>query len=242
MASVTEAESLADDHVFDLIVTHLPRRGAFSFSQLNSLQQQFPLARLVVVTGPLCEGPWRRNVDVLPGMTLVPWHRWHDWLHTNADRLGHGLPAAWALPRTAGVDEMAEFWSRAAVPSASGLIVIDSLSHDAAEALGETVALSGYSYIWNSHRGDTLVRGATAVVVEANGWEEEIADRIHKAREQHPASPTLLVLNFPLPADVSAAKAAGAASVIGKPFTLSEFLGQLELAISSQPQRVTHAA
>ena len=172
--NVTVADGFDDalrriaEQLFDLIVIYCNRRGAVSIAAVDNLQQKSPLSRLIVVTGPLCEGPWRRDSDVLRGVTLVPWHQWHDWLRSNVDRLGLHLPTSWSLPQTAARDELAEFWSRAGLPSSDGLVSIDAPERDSAEAIGDVVSLGGFAYSWHEGPGDSLVRGCDAVVVERN--------------------------------------------------------------------------
>jgi len=234
VSDVEAALRSVDDDRFDLIVLALRRRGEFTAFDATRLEARMPLARVIAVAGPWCEGPRRRNVDHLVGAEVVPWHRWPGWLHANIRQYERSQPAQWSLPATTSADELADFWSRSKIQSAagrcaaSGLVAIDCPTRDSAEAIGDVLASAGYATTWHAPGADALVHGACASVVEGNAWDEPFAQKVSRLREQSPAAPILLLLNFPLPEHVQAAQAAGATAVLGKPFTLAEFLGQLE--------------
>ena len=238
-ANAGEARAILRENAFDLTAIILDRRGQISLREVAELQQLAPLCRFVAVTGPLCEGVWRRGPDLLPGITLIPAIRWAAWLRCSAGQIGRGLPPAWSLPNTAAADELAEFWSQARISPGQGLVHIDCESRDAAEAIGDVVALAGYASSWHPPGSESFVQGAAAVVVEADGWSDALSARIQGVHRQYAPVPLLLVMNFPLPGDVSAAIAVGATAVLSKPFTLSEFLGQLSAA---PPAAVPHSS
>ena len=226
------------EETYDLAALICHRRGSFKSKDIAKIQIAAPLCRIVAIAGPWCEGLWRRTSDGLPGVTIVPWHRWGDWLRSSANQLRAGAPAAWSLPATTAHDELADFWSRVRVNKTQGLIAINSDSRDAAEAIGDVLSLAGFAYVWQQPDADSLIEGASVIVVDCNGWNEEMARRVASLRSGHPQSQVVSLVNFPLPRDVIAAKAAGSTSVVAKPFTLSEFLGQLDqlAATSAQPK------
>ena len=227
VSNVGEAHALVGDGAFDLVVAVLDRRGVPSFRDLQQLQQSAPLCRFVAVTGPLCDGVWRRAADQLPSLIVLPWHRWSGWLRSNAGQLGRGLPPAWSMPQTAAVDELAEFWSQAHITTTYGAVGIDCVSRDAAEAIGDMLALAGFASSWHGVRGDGFMQRATALILEADGWDSTVAERVRSLRGRYAEVPLVLLVNFPIPSDISEAQRAGATAILGKPFTLSEFLGQL---------------
>ena len=240
--SVGEALQQLRQHSFDLVVFALPRRGLFSQDDVNRMQQAAPLSRLIIVAGPWCEGPWRRREDVVSGATILPWHRFDSWLATNAAQLQRKLPAVWSLPATSAVDELAEFASRSPLPRAAGMVLIESPDRDRAQAISDVLSLTGYASVWQQSGENAVTQGATVLVVDAQGWNDQLGRQIAANAESSPQTPIFLALNFPLPADVEQARAAGAHGVIAKPFTLAEFLGQLTEVVSRRNVVVVDAA
>jgi len=98
VSDVEAALRSVDDDRFDLIVLALRRRGEFTAFDATRLEARMPLARVIAVAGPWCEGPRRRNVDHLVGAEVVPWHRWPGWLHANIRQYERSQPAQWSLP------------------------------------------------------------------------------------------------------------------------------------------------
>jgi hypothetical protein len=46
---------------------------------------------------------------LLPGVAIVPWHRWPAWADVNLQQLAHRHAASWSLPETSTADELADF-------------------------------------------------------------------------------------------------------------------------------------
>lgn len=219
---------------FDLVALCCSRRREFNSANVRALQQAAPLARIVAVTGSLCAGPWRRSADLLDGASIIPSHRWPGWLLASGDRLRSKLPALWSFPATMGNEEWAGFGSSQTVNAQGGLITIHSSSRDAAEAISDVLSAAGYVTAWQRDEVESVTRGAIASIVDADAWNDDVADRMSSLRAQHPITPILLLLNFPLAEDLNAARVTGVSAVVAKPLSHSEFLAQLRHCVGER--------
>ncbi len=225
-----------------LVVLVLARRGQFNSHDVEQLRRAAPLARIVALTGSWCDGPWRRAGDLLPGVTIVPWHRFVAWAEVNRQQLAHRRAAAWSLPETSTSDELADFWSVQPLSKNCGLILIDCDNAESAEALADVVRAGGFSAVWQSPPGESFVDGVRASVCEANDARPATLERVAQMSRQFAPSPVIVVINFPRAEDIEQILAAGAAAVVAKPFTLHEILAQLEDALRREGKSRSTAA
>jgi CheY-like chemotaxis protein len=226
-ADVRSITGNVDAAALDLVVLACARRGEFSLQMIRRLRAAAPLARIVAITGSWCAGPWRRPVDLVAGVTVVPWHRWCAWAEVNRAQLVQGRAASWSLPETTSADELAEFWSGQPVGDDRGLILMDASSAESAELLAEVVRCGGYSAVSSLPSDYVKSADIRAIVCEADDARRQTLVRIAQLSRQFPRTPIVAVVNFPQADDKSQIIAAGGAAVVGKPFTLHEILAQL---------------
>lgn len=226
----------------ELIVLACARRGEFTAEDVVRLRSAAPLARIVALTSSWCDGPWRRTCDLLPGVTLVPWHRFSAWAEVNRRQRARRRVTTWSLPVTSSADELAEFWSVQPLGEHRGLILIDADDAESAETLADVVRTGGFSAVWQSPAGDGFIDGVRAVVSEADDGRPATLDRIAQLSRRFAPAPVVAVTNFPRAEDIERILAAGAAAVVGKPFTLHEILAQLEDALRREGRSISAAA
>lgn len=212
----------------DLVVLACARCGQFTSDDLHRLRQAAPLAGLVALLGTWCDGHRRRAGDLLPGVCEVPWHGWSSWAEANLRQFCEHRCVSWGLPATCTADERADFWSRVPIARRGGLIAIDSPDADRAEAIADCLRIAGFAAAWLPPTTGGLVQGAAAVVCDADDINDTVAARLHCLSDQFTPAPIVTLLGFPRAADVQRASQAGAACVVAKPFTLHEFLAQLD--------------
>lgn len=235
-------ESLRRGRTPELIVVAQRRPGDFGREQIELLRRHAPLARIAMLLGSWCEGEQRAADQRAPGVMPVYWHQFSSWLHNEADALSQCRGALWGLPLTAGVDEQVRFHSRRRSLHGSRLVLIDAADEDSADAHRFILDDAGFLAVWTGPHHDAVAAGACAAVVDAEGMDGAVLDRIHRLRKAYRALPLVALVHFLRLQDVEAAREAGAEAVLGKPFTVAEFLGQLELAIAGYPQKTAGAA
>lgn len=202
------------------IVVAVSRPGRFAASDIERLHALLPLARLVVLTEPWCEGE-QRSGRPWAGIVRVPWHSWRQRLPRE---IGFNTATETRQPRTATETERAES-SAAAIRSTppsrgSAAIRTHSLANyrylaDAAGQLGLAVA----------PRSDD---GATADVVIFDGWENVLPpSELGQPSNDHPPQRRILTLHFPRPDDYVHARAAKLDGILGQPLVLTDLMAAL---------------
>lgn len=220
--SVAAIKSSSFDRSFPSAIILLQARpGQFASDDVERLHAHQPLARLIVLTGPWCEGELRSG-HRLPGITRVPWRSWQNRLSlelTISDNV-----AAIPLPRTATETERIESIIsaikrasplRGTVAICSRLEASFGLLADAAASLGLTPVRHAIS--------DTPQDLPPTDVTIFDGWEIGSAFARAKAPPNGKTlSSRLLTLHFPRPEDHDLAQQAGFAGVLAYPLLLSE--------------------
>ena len=105
----------------------------------------------------------------------------------------------------------------------AGLIAVAAATYTAYETLAGPCQAAGCSCVWEAAE-PSAARAATAGLWDAAGQgPAEMEDLKRFAWALHPA-PVIAVLGFPRSDDRAAALAAGAASIVSKPFLLEDLL------------------
>src|SRR5262245_46063062 len=203
------------------IVIAQSRPGQIERRTIEEWHARTPLARLVALTGPWCEGE-QRSGRPWPGGLRVPWRTWRTAL-PRALGLTAGGPAL-RLPRTATeTDRLEREIAGLRLPPVSfpgGSIAIRTFNRVCLEGLEAALTRLGVSIASNSADLELI-----------DGW------------EQWPAGPgprRLLLLHFPRPDDVARAEQAGAAAVLVQPVLLADLAAVLDSllpnALTAEPR------
>src|SRR5690349_536160 len=97
LSALRSAEQQRDPAALLLVQS---RPGQFSAREVERLHAAAPLARLVALVGPWCEGE-ARSGRPWPGVERVPWRAWENHLPRALALNGAVQSAAALLPRTA---------------------------------------------------------------------------------------------------------------------------------------------
>lgn len=194
------------------------RPGRFSQEQVERLHRRAPLARLLAMVGPWCEGeprsgrPWE-------GVTRIYWHQWQARL---PQELGlTASPEKASIPRQRTMTETENLLNtlRPKPHSAAsrGLIAIRTPRRESFSALADACAAAGFRSAWQPPTGPPSCVGADLQILD--GW-----DGASCAKEP----PTVLLLDWPRPADLDRAAAHGIRRVLAKPLLLSDLWTTLD--------------
>lgn len=220
--TVSAAQAACDSDPPDVIVLAQSRPGQFSLADVERLHAAAPLSRLIALLGVWCEGETRTG-QPCPGVTRVYWHQFVARLGNSEDPLNE---PSWSLPRTS-TDAERLFLATSSYRAQGGLIVIgteDALTFD---TLGEALADGGFATM-RVRRGERFRSvGAIGGIWDCSASVTEDQADLERFVGQLAPSPVLSIVGFPRPSDFTAATAAGAAGVLGKPFLVADLLAEV---------------
>ena len=232
-ASVEQAiESFLDpSNPVEVIVCLQSAPGDFSCDDVDRLRNATPLARIVVVFGPWCEGE-SRNATRSAGTMRIPAHRWTSWWRRQLRQMADEQPPDWLLPATIAPDEL---WlrrpSRNIFPDpASAATVVGVVSSDRhfVATIEESLRSVGLP--------SRVIVPNDVPSVTKNADNDRGPDVLlwHVGREQLnglndstlvPAGvPWIALVHFPRPADRERLVALGALDVFAMPFDFDDLL------------------
>jgi CheY-like chemotaxis protein len=200
-------------------------RDEFSVVQLQRLLHQRPLAEWVVVVGPWIEGetrsgkPWagarRMYLD-----QVIP------WLESTQLDVPAAQPAAWR-PATWTADEAWLELAGRAWPSQSGTVVVCSELAESRRSLAAVCASAGWRTValapGETVEGEGVEAAIYDAVADRHRWHRQLRQLVQRCRPQM----LVVLMNFPRPDESQWMLAAGATSVLGKPFQIDHLLRSL---------------
>lgn len=217
----------ADSELWPLLVVVAEARpGELHAAAIARLRHRLPLARLVCLQGPWCEGQPRR--------ALVSQGEWQCYWHQVSARLGRELARLdathvplWSLPVTATREEQMVAACPIRQNHRAETIAVCSASAQAAAALAALCRQAGYATIETASTANFRVRGASAWLWDAHC--DEIVDpaRVQDVMRRADAARVIALVGFPRSQDVRRAKAAGIAAVLAKPLLAADLLWHL---------------
>ncbi len=211
----------------DLIVFAQSRPGEFSTAQVDRLRRLAPLARVVGLLGPWCEGETRTGRP-WPGVIRVNWYHWLPQSARAVAKLLQGQCPSWGLPPTANDDDRLLAAAAQPLPRRRGLVVISAPHRATYESLSTACASSGYHTEWVRSDQPAAIRGATAALwVGGDLGRSEVAV-LRRFASQLPGVPVVALLDFPRVSTCERARACGAAAVVARPFQLEDLIWQLD--------------
>ncbi|MDD4270865.1 MAG: hypothetical protein GXY25_20520 [Pirellulaceae bacterium] len=223
--ALLERESLVPDVV--VVVQSYP--DEFSESQIAPIRSAAPLARMVALLGPWCEGETRTGRP-WPGAVRVFWHQWVSHCDRELGRLLAGGASVWSLPPTAGEEERCLVLAGGFDANGAGLVDIVTWQHDLYELLADGCRRRGHSARWLRPPDDLPLDSPGLILFDAAGrMDEEIAVLRRLRSDWHAA--VIVLADFPRCRERDRFLAAGARAVVAKPFLWDDLFwhfGQVE--------------
>lgn len=203
--------------------------GEFSGPELDSLQSAAPLARIVCLVGSWSEGE-ARSGRPWPGMVRVEAVAWPARLGQDLERLARGEAPSWSLPITARDEERVLAASQSPPERRTGLIVVVAEREATSSAIADACQLRGYATI--SLRLDDVatpsITGAIAAVWDTTSELASDTNCVERLRKSLGNIPLVALLDFPRVQHIAAAKAAGVAAILAKPYLIGDLYWQLD--------------
>ena len=225
-ASASAAACAADDEPGAILLLQ-SRPGEFASAEIERLHAHVPLARLVALVGPWCEGEMRSGRPPA-GVARVPWRSWPSRLAPELGLDGSADLGVPPLPRTASDAERLErsLESLKSRLSAGSLAAVCADRRDRFESLRDSLSLLGVRGIWQ-WPGVPLDGGAVDLVL-IDGW-KSWPETVPPPDGDRP--PAVLVLDFPRPEDLQRARAEGACAVVAEPMLLADLAWAIDTAL-----------
>lgn len=195
--------------------------GQFDAGELDALRRLAPLARVVCLQGPWCEGE-RRSGTPLPGTLRLPWNLLAPRLARDVARLEQGQCPAWGQPLTTEEEERWLHDGPELPTQLTGLVAVHS---DVAEiedwlrAACHFCALDAVRLAAPEGAGDARPR---AILWDAAGFDDTEQRALRAASLAAPGVPIIVCLDFPRPETQQRALRAGAACILPKPVLLAD--------------------
>jgi hypothetical protein len=214
--------NLSDGRFPQAFVLVQSRPGQFSTDEVEMLHGREPLARLIALTGPWCEGELRSGRPI-PGVARVAWRNWRERLPVELAIHGQNLLA----PRTATETDRAERIVHVTDESHAGrdLALVFSTRLETFNQIADGIQKFGFEVV---PFGTSTHSSMTPDVIIFDGWEQATAFKEQSTDKnclRH--SLRVLLLHFPRPEDHILAREAGIDAVIGLPLTLADLKSAL---------------
>jgi len=217
------------------IVLFQSRPGRIAQGAVEQLHHRAPLARLLAVVGPWCEGEVRSG-HPWEGVTRIYWHQWQARLPREMG-LTAGA-AGWPGYRPRTLTET-EILLRTLTPalhrkSLAGLVAISTAGRESFGALADACWAAGWRAVWQQPDWPPQYVGADLLLID--GWEglpPDLASARSAGRELPPA---VLLVSWPRPDDVSRAGQHGISRVLARPLLLTDLFATLDAALGHEPK------
>jgi CheY-like chemotaxis protein len=215
----------------DVIIIAQSRPGQLSRQHIERLHAASPVSRLVALLGSWCEGEGRSGRP-WPGVVRIYWHQWRPRMVPELSASGWPAHSLWQLPRTSTPGEQYKQAARADWPQRGGLVAIHTRAFRNYEALSDACRHGGYVTVWSPPAKPSCSGGLAAAIWDGDGWDAFDARLLEKTVQLHQPAPVVALLDVVRRNDCDRALAAGASSVIAKPFLVNDLLWQLDAALS----------
>jgi hypothetical protein len=218
----------------EIILLAQPRPSVEDQPTIDRLLTLAPLTRIIAVPGAWCEGELRTGRP-LHGAHRLYWHELPAWWRESQARLAAGRPPLWSAPPDSrplltsppqGEDPL----QRSGRPPKH--IAINTPHQAAYESLAAALTPNGWRPAWIPRHRPFPPNAApfqAAIFDAAQLDPSELASLQSFATPIAPSHiPLIVLLDFPRPEHINAARAAGATAILGKPYQVSDLLRQLD--------------
>ena len=227
----------------ELVLLAQARPGVDAPSQLERLRAIAPLTRVVVVAGSWCEGELRTGRPAA-GVVRLYWYEFASWWRAAVAEWDANQTPAWSEPFDdirAGQETIVVALRERddVVPAEGGVIVVDAVDFAVFETLATALAPFGRRCEWQPRHRPELTAVTTIVAAIWDGGQlsdGELAElrgfaaRVHATNA---AAPVIVLLDFPRVEHLQAARDAGAAAVLGKPYQVAHLVNELDRLIAA---------
>jgi hypothetical protein len=199
------------------------RCGQFDEAGVEQLFAAAPLAPLVCLSGPWCEGEGRSGRP-LAGVTRVAWRNWQQQLPRELASLLTTHASQSLLPRTASDIQRIEASLGGVMQrgQSNAAAIVCTASRATFEAIGDLLGQLRMTAQWyRTCNSSPIPRGDLFI---CDGWEQL------PPRDSRAPAPTLLLLHFPRPDDETRCRHDGIAAIVAQPVLLADWAAAISKA------------
>jgi len=205
------------------IVLLQSRPGVLSQAHIETLHRCAPLARLISIVGPWCDGQLRSGRPS-HGVTRIHWHQWRLRLPAELGLVVRGFaPSARIPPRT--LTEVDRLLAIKIVPElphvVRSTVAIHTCRREAFLALADACSLAGLVPHWVHDRAPAECQQPMMRLLV--GWESLAGNDIPDDK-----SPRILLLDWPRPDDVARAEHLGICQMLARPLLIGDLFAALD--------------
>jgi hypothetical protein len=207
----------------EVIVFAESRPGMMSRREVERIRRSVPLAGIVSLSGSWCEGETRTGRPIA-GATRLYWYEFPTWWRRQIELRSAGRCPEWARPDDFGL-------RISDCGLASGTVVVSALDFDSVDAISSVLNPAGFRTLWYRMGSDSIADVSAGIWLGGQLCDTELDELAAFCRV---ASPVVALVDFPRRDRYEAALAAGAAAVLGKPWSNSSLSSELQRAIDSR--------
>jgi hypothetical protein len=230
-ASLVHASADVGTESPELIVVAQSRPGAVSEREFRRLRRNAPLAGLLSLLGSWCEGETRTGQPPA-GVERLYWYEFPSWWRQQLGLWSTGCCPDWARPG----DELRGTRS-AGQAALSGRVAIQSAHWDTVAAIADVLSKAGAESVWIRPGQEADLSGTTFGIWEGGQLDDGETGRLSAFCAQLAANnaPVIALLDFPRRDRCEAARHAGAAAVLGKPWRNIDLIDSLRAIKRTAP-------
>jgi hypothetical protein len=212
---------------------------------IDRLYREAPLTRVIAVSGTWCEGELRTGKP-LHGVIRIYWYDFPRWWRSALARWERGEAPLWSQPlmdprsgQAFHSPSIAGVANKGRMDSAE-VVVIDAADIAVFETLKAALSPLGWQCEWQPRHRPELASVRPTIGIWDGGQLEpgELESlRAFCRRLKEFAAPVIALLDFPRLEHQEMAKAAGAAAIFGKPYTVAALIDELH-ALSGKPNNL----
>lgn len=216
------SSSLASPDLFLLTESH---PGEHAVADIRRLHAAAPLARMVALVGPWCDGE-SRSGQPPPGVIRVPWHAWKSRLPREVSEHPSGL--AWRVPRTATpAERLLEIMDREpSLPPRSATVAIFTERQVDWEGLADICRQSRLDVVELRQpfeaTGEPPGGPPGVVLADLPISPEDRTGIVRALAIAFPGVPILALVDFPRPDECERLLSAGARALLAKPLLIAD--------------------
>jgi len=220
---------LACDTPPELIVVAQSVVGEYRQSDIDRLSEVAPLSRIVLVAGTWCEGEMRTG-SRLEGTLRLYWYEFSHWWSTAKQSLLAGLCPPWSEPLDNPQAGRYQSGSPRMQKLLTGPVAIDAADHSVFEAIAAMLASVDVTAIrFTPGTVQKIPANLSAGIWDGGQLSTQELDRLTTFCQllQPYQAKIVVLLDFPRVEHIAQAQAAGASTVLGKPYLINELLAAL---------------
>lgn len=227
VANVSEACEIISSEATapELLFVAQPLPDCVRQLDIDRLQSQAPLMRIVIVAGTWCEGSLRTGAP-LSGVLRLVWYELFPWWQAARHGMQSGTCPPWSAPLQHPQSGRLPVDSMREKIALSGVVSIDAQDFAVFECLTDALAKYGLTTVWSRANQKDGLQKSSAGIWDGGQLDTRDVQRLTTFCQQIDG-PIAVLLDFPRVEQFHLARSVGASAVFGKPYVVEEVVQEL---------------